>query len=206
MFLKFYLNWISCFSFSLSFSHSLRSSRPWNVYFPTIPWVIVVRGGGPVGLTVSRTVVAIGGSLFGRWVALSKPRASSSHLDSECWTRENLGRRTDTPRIRKASVLTHANRTVCISPVPCVRACECAYERMDVLRTVGDFQTGELWFDCENFRWILATVRIYRIYRYFSSQIIRDIRMKRDVRSLATCIKSKPSRLINYYGLIIEMD
>lgn len=35
------------------------------------------------------------------------PRASSSYLDSECWTRGNLGRRTDTPRIRKASVLTH---------------------------------------------------------------------------------------------------
>lgn len=72
----------------------------------------------------------LGGSLFGRWVALSKPRASSSHLDSECWTRENLGRRTDTPRIRKASVLTHANRSVCISSVPRIRAWKCTNEWM----------------------------------------------------------------------------
>lgn len=67
---------------------SLKSSRPF-----------LSRGRGP--RLFQRTVAALlGGSLVGRWVALSKPRASSSHLDRECWTRGNLGRRTDTPRVR----------------------------------------------------------------------------------------------------------
>jgi len=126
MFLKFHLNWISWFSLSLSLSLSFSQ------IFQTLERLLSDdtmsdhSGGDPVGHTVSRTVAAHGGSLFGRWVALSKPRASSSHLDSECWTRENLGRRTDTPRIRKASVLTHASRFVCISPISRVRACKWA--------------------------------------------------------------------------------
>lgn len=67
---------------------SLKSSRPF-----------LSRGRGP--RLFQRTVAALlGGSLVGRWVALSKLRASSSHLDRECWTRGNLGRRTDTPRVR----------------------------------------------------------------------------------------------------------
>lgn len=78
-------------------------SNPFEILF-------LPRGGGP--REHERTVAAllVGGSLVGRRVALSKPRASSSHLDRECWTRGNLGRRTDTPRVRKARAHQHSLR------------------------------------------------------------------------------------------------
>lgn len=135
----------------------------------------------------------LGGSLFGRWVALSKSRASSSHLDSECWTRENLGRRTDTPRIRKASVLTHANRSVCISSVPRIRAWKCTNEWM--------YWESSGIFERVNFELVAKFLREYLLpfefIATFPLKLSRDEKLT-DVQSLATRLKSRPSRLINY--------
>jgi len=178
------LNYSLSLSLSLSLSHTQtereRERERGERIFQTLEHLLSDdtmsdhSGEGPVGHTVSRTVTALGGSLFGRWVALSKPRASSSHLDSDCWTRENLGRRTDTPRIRKASVLTHASRSVRMyrSDIHVyISACKCTYEWM-------------YWESSEIFKWmkfdlVAKILDGYLCYRLnLSLHFLSNIRMK----------------------------
>ncbi|EFN66040.1 hypothetical protein EAG_14538 [Camponotus floridanus] len=54
-------------------SRTLDLSRPWKCLLSDGSYD-ARDGGGPDGHAVSRTVAALGGSLFGRWVALSKHR------------------------------------------------------------------------------------------------------------------------------------